>query len=135
MPDRRWREICLVLTDDAGIEPLCRTYFGKPRATDVVSFLYQPMPGDDSRYSADIVVNVQRAVERGKHGGADRELALYVAHGCDHLMGEDDATRAERLRMRRRELRWLRQAHARDMLAGLFARARKQEGSRCSGSS
>ena len=40
---------------------------------------------------------------------ADRELALYLAHGCDHLTGADDATPAGRARMRRRELGWLRE--------------------------
>jgi len=55
-------------------------------------------------------------------GGPDRELALYLAHGCDHLAGADDATPRQRAAMRRRELRWLRAAAHADLLMGLFSK-------------
>jgi ssRNA-specific RNase YbeY (16S rRNA maturation enzyme) len=35
------------------------------------------------------------------------ELALYIAHGFDHLSGADDDTPARRAAMRRTEMRWL----------------------------
>jgi predicted dehydrogenase len=39
---------------------------------------------------------------------AAKELLLYVAHGMDHLSGADDLESADRARMRRRELAWMR---------------------------
>ena len=47
------------------------------------------------------------AQERGLQWGASEELALYLAHGFDHLAGSDDATAAGYRAMRLRELRWL----------------------------
>ena len=82
--------------------------------TDVISFCYDPMPCDKGSYSAEIIVNVQQAVREGAHHGIDwnpsLELALYIAHGCDHLTAENDCNKAGRARMRRRELRWLKEA-------------------------
>lgn len=42
---------------------------------------------------------------------ADMELALYIAHGCDHLNDSEDSSDAGRLAMRLRELGWLKQLH------------------------
>jgi len=64
--------------------------------------------------TAEIIVNVVRAQEEGKKRSrrgkwsAKHELALYIAHGIDHLTGADDAIPAERKKMRRREMRWVR---------------------------
>jgi len=107
-PDRPrpWGELSVVLTDDAGIRRVNRAFLDRDRPTDVISFCFDPMPGDDDRCSGEVFVNVERALERGP--GASRELALYLAHGCDHLSGASDADAAGRRRMRRRELGWLR---------------------------
>ena len=48
-----------------------------------------------------------RAEGRGRPGGPARELALYLAHGLDHLAGADDDVPARRRAMRRRETAWL----------------------------
>ena len=107
---RDWREISIVLMDDAGIKRVNRDHLASAEVTDVISFNYDPMPGDHGLYSAEVIVNVERAAEEGERGhawGASRELALYIAHGCDHLTGESDNNDAGRLRMRRRERRWL----------------------------
>jgi rRNA maturation RNase YbeY len=109
------------LTDDAGIKDLNAKLLGHPAATDVISLRYDPIPGDDSVRSVEIMVNVQRAVEIGRDRNASRELALYIAHGYNHLLNEDDADSKGRIRMRRRELRWLRQAHALGLVENLIA--------------
>jgi ssRNA-specific RNase YbeY (16S rRNA maturation enzyme) len=80
--------------------------FGRPRPTDVISQAYRPAPGA-AAWTGDILVNVQRAAQMRS---PDAELALYVAHGCDHLCGGRDGTPAARARMLRRERAWLRQA-------------------------
>ena len=50
------------------------------------------MPGDEA-FSGDIIINLEQAVEEGfKRQGAEYELALYLAHGIDHLSGATDDT-------------------------------------------
>jgi len=110
-----------VLTDDAGIAPLNQQYFGKSSPTDVISILYAPMPGEDDSVRGEIHVNVLRAQVLGDDSGAaSRELALYIAHGIDHLTGASDRTAAQRRQMLQRELGWLREAGKLGLLDGLL---------------
>jgi rRNA maturation RNase YbeY len=112
-PADRWNEVSLVLEDDAGIRKLNRTCFGIAEPTDVLCFRFDPIPGEPRGPSAEIVVNVECALREGRalpRRTPSSELALYVAHACDHLAGGRDDTPAGRARMRRRELRWLRRA-------------------------
>ncbi|MFN2168991.1 MAG: rRNA maturation RNase YbeY [Anaerolineae bacterium] len=115
---RTWGEVGIVVMADEGIRRVNHSFLGHNRPTDVISFAYPPLPGADA-WSGEVVVNVQRAVEAGRYWQARRagwspahELALYVAHGCHHLSGADDATPVERRRMRAKELRWLRELEA-----------------------
>jgi probable rRNA maturation factor len=106
-PEPVWQEVTLLLTDDAGITPYNREFFGKDRPTDVISFHSEPIPGEEGA-TGDLIVNVECAVREGpQHDGVDAELALYIAHGFDHLSGADDDTTARRAAMRRTETRWL----------------------------
>lgn len=107
----------LVLMDDVSIAAVNEACFGRFSPTDVISCRYDAIPGVpvDEGDSAEIFVNVERAVAEGSTRSGSRwsvskELALYMAHGCDHLTGASDHTAAERQRMRARELRWLRSA-------------------------
>ena len=105
--DRPWREVTVILVDDAGIEPVNRRVMGHDGTTDVITQRYEPLPGEPAGGIGELVVNVERAWQVGGARSASRELALYIAHGLDHLNDEDDTTVAGRHRMRRRELRWL----------------------------
>ncbi len=121
MAPEKWEEVCLLLVDDTGIVQTNREYFGKDRPTDVISFRYDPIPGEDEAWSGDLIVNVDRAMGEGRRRGSpDRELALYIAHGFDHLSGADDNTPEERRRMRATETAWLRQAGKEGALRPLF---------------
>ena len=117
-----YNEVCLVVTDDAGIREINSTHLGHDYSTDVITFTYDPIPGQETPLrSGEIVVNLELARRLTRWlGSADRELALYIAHGCDHLSGEDDQTQFTRRRMRRRELRWLAEASRLNLLAGLL---------------
>ena len=114
--NRRWKEISIVLADDREISLINRKYLARQGATDVISFCFEPIPGDNGLFTGEVIVNVQRAVEvangtkKREQWDASRELALYIAHGCDHLLDESDYDPAGRRRMRRRELRWLKDA-------------------------
>lgn len=106
-PHTVWQEVTLLLTDDAGITQYNREFFGKDRPTDVISFRCDPVPGEDGA-TGDLIVNIERAVQEGpNHDGVNAELALYIAHGFDHLSGAEDDTPARRAAMRRTEMRWL----------------------------
>jgi len=106
-PETVWQEVTLLLTDDAGITQYNREFFSKDRSTDVISFRCESIPGEEGT-TGDLIVNVECAVREGpQHDGISAELALYIAHGFDHLSGADDNTPARRAAMRRTEMRWL----------------------------
>lgn len=113
----KWTELSLVLTDHSGISRINESYLHVADTTDVISFRYDSIPGETDCVSGELFVNVEQAMELGPaHGGCSRELALYIAHGCDHLAGETDYSPAGYARMRRRDLHWLKTATANGLL-------------------
>jgi rRNA maturation RNase YbeY len=110
--------ITLVLADHDAMLRANRDHLGRTGVTDVISFPHLPLPGETpAALRGDVIVNAQLAVEEGPaRGGAVRELALYIAHGLDHLAGASDASPAGRRRMRRRELAWLDDARRANLL-------------------
>ena len=114
-----WAEVILVLTDDNGIRQVNRLHLNRDCPTDVIAYAYRPMPGEQRRKSGEVFVNAEQAFRLGPlYGGVARELALYMAHGCDHLAGASDLTMTGRRRMRRRELGWMQDA--KEHLPGAF---------------
>jgi probable rRNA maturation factor len=106
-PGTLWDEVTVVLTGHEEITQANREFFGKNRPTDVISFRCEAVPGEAGA-TGDLLVNVDCAVETGaEHNGADYELALYIAHGFNHLSGADDDTPQRRAAMRRTETRRL----------------------------
>ena len=120
-----WGEISLAIADDRGITEWNRTRFGRAHPTDVISVGY-PRPSPAGWIcDGEVCVNAERASALGEQfGGAARELALYLAHGINHLTGRDDGTPADRQRMRRRELRWLKRLEERGLISDLTATRR-----------
>ncbi len=97
----------LLLTDDVHITQTNREFFGKDQPTDVISFRYEAIPGETG-CTGELLVNIDCAVREGPvHNGIDHELALYIAHGFNHLSGANDDTPACRTAMRHIELSWL----------------------------
>ena len=101
-------ELTVVLTDDAAMPAYKAGCFGVRVQTDVVTQAYAAVPGVCAA-TAELIVNAERARVEGRRraGGSARELALYLAHGLDHLAGRDDDVPARRRAMRRRETAWL----------------------------
>lgn len=112
--------LSIALLDDAGITPINQRFVRHAGPTDVISFRYAPLPGAPGG-TAELVINVERAVQEARRRGhpASRELGLYLAHGCLHLAGEDDATPVQRIRMQRIQNRWLQQAERGGLLQGV----------------
>lgn len=82
----------IVLAGDGVLRRLNRTYRGKDRTTDVLSF-----PSgcatlvDGSRPLGEIVVSVAQAARQAREAGHSlaRELRILLIHGYLHLLGYD----------------------------------------------
>lgn len=117
-------EFSVLFTDDSGIRQVNQQLLNCAETTDVICHGYDPIPGEKKR-TAEIIVNVEKAIleaSRNTKIEESREIALYLAHACNHLSGRDDKTPAQRNSMRKRELSWLRQADSRKLLAGLIGK-------------
>ena len=105
-----FREVTVILQDDAFSAEVHEAINGVAGATDVITQRYDAMPGDEPGVYGELYVNVDQALRAApKRCGWSpaKELLLYVAHGMDHLSGADDLSPADYDRMRRRELGWL----------------------------
>ncbi len=105
-----FREVTVILQNDAESDEVHRGILGVEGATDVITQRYDALPPEPPGVYGELYVNVERARQAApKHRGWSpaKELLLYIAHGMDHLSGADDQSPADYARMRRRELGWL----------------------------
>lgn len=105
-----FRAVTIVLQHDAGSDEVHRATMSVAGATDVITQGYDAMPPEPPGIYGELYVNVDmaaRAAPKRDGWSPAHELMLYVAHGMDHLSGEDDLEPEDRARMRRRELRWI----------------------------
>ena len=86
-----------------------RQFRGKDYATNVLSFPYEPLPGENSPLLGDLVicapVVAREAAEQGKR--LRDHYAHLTIHGVLHLLGHDHETDAEAERMEALERRIL----------------------------
>jgi probable rRNA maturation factor len=90
-------ELSLVLTDDAEIHELNKTYRHKDRPTDVLAFaMREGEAGGDaaSELLGDVIVSVETARKQARAGGHDllSEVTMLMTHGILHLLGWDHET-------------------------------------------
>lgn len=114
-----WQEVTIYLVDDERMDEVHQAVMGLTGATDVITLRYEAMPGEPEGDVGELFVDVEWALAhypRREDWSAEREILLYIAHGFDHLTGEDDQTPETRRRMRRRELSWLRAVDKRAFL-------------------
>ena len=80
-------EVALVFAGDRTLHRLNRTYRGKDKPTDVLSF---PGPGGPEGLG-DIVISVETAQRNARAGGRalPRELDVLALHGFLHVLGYD----------------------------------------------
>lgn len=97
-------ELSVVLTNDARVHELNRTYRGKDRPTDVLAFaMREGELGHVGRgLLGDVVVSVETARRQATRAGHDvmAEVTMLLAHGVLHLLGWDHETAAKDRRMR-----------------------------------
>lgn len=98
-------EVSVVLADDARIRELCRTWLGKDKATNVLSFPAPGGPRGEPCFLGDIVLAFE-TIER-EAGAEGKLLAHHVAHlavhGALHLLGYDHERESEAEAMESRE--------------------------------
>jgi len=94
------QEFHCLITGDAELQTLNRTYRKKDYPTDVLSF-----PGEPP-YLGDIAISLARAREQAKQQGhtTEDELKILLLHGLLHLKGHDHET--DNGQMKRAESRW-----------------------------
>lgn len=105
--ERADAELTVTVSNDRRLHELNRTYRGKDRPTDVLSFPYD----EDGGPLGDVIISIDRAVVQAVERGhsLQRELELLTLHGTLHVCGYDHETddgemdRLER-RLRRRLL-------------------------------
>ncbi len=104
-------ELSVLLTDDPGIQALNRSWRGKDRPTDVLSFpAGAPRPGATGpRHLGDVILSLDtaRRQARAHRRPLAWELDLYLAHGLLHLLGHDHHRRRDAGRMAALETRLL----------------------------
>ena len=106
-----FHSVTVILQDDAASDEVHRGIMGVEGATDVITQAYEAMPPEPEGIYGELYVNVDQALRFSnvaRNWSAEKELLLYIAHGMDHLSGADDLEPADRARMRRRELAWMR---------------------------
>ena len=96
----RGREFHCLITGDAELRLLNRTYRSKDYATDVLSF---PAEGD---YLGDVAISLGRARAQARQFGhaVEDEVRILMLHGLLHLKGMDHESDSGE--MARAELRW-----------------------------
>ncbi len=89
------QELSLAIVGDAAIKKLNQKYRGINKPTDVLSF------AGEGEMLGEIVLDWAQIKRQAKQSGltAERELAFILTHGLLHLIGYDDKTEAERVKM------------------------------------
>ena len=100
-------EVSVLLVDNATIKKLNRKYRGLNRTTDVLAFSQQEggyWQGNPDLLG-DVVISIDKTLSQSRQykQSFKKELCLYTIHGCLHLLGYDDTSRASRKRMEKRQ--------------------------------
>lgn len=104
-------EVSVVLTNNAFIHELNRTYRNIDAPTDILSFALDESD-DEENFSEDVphalgdlILSVERAKEQAveyEHS-LRREVAFLLVHGFLHLLGYDHIEEADRLKMEEKQ--------------------------------
>lgn len=96
-------EISCLLTDDAHIQELNRTYRQQDKPTDVLSFPAGDVPAErpGAHHLGDVAISVPYAKRQAQAAGHDlmSELQLLAVHGVLHLLGHDHVDDTEKAKM------------------------------------
>ncbi len=88
----------VIIVDNSYIHELNRTYRGKDRETDVITFALEDEDSlivpEEGRILGDIYISIDKAKEQAMEYGHSllRELSFLAVHGFYHLLGYDHMT-------------------------------------------
>jgi probable rRNA maturation factor len=106
---RGWSEVNVLIVGNAAGRRYNREFRGRDYATNVLSFPYEPMPGEHSGLLGDLVicapVVAREAREQRKQARA--HFAHMTIHGVLHLLGYDHESDGDAQRMEALETRIL----------------------------
>jgi probable rRNA maturation factor len=117
----RGRGFHCLITNDAELRSLNRTWRKQDYTTDVLSFPGGAFP-DQDEYLGDIAISLPRARAQAREWGhaVEDEIRILMLHGVLHLKGMDH--NADSGEMMRAELRWRKKLN---LPVGLIERAGK----------
>jgi probable rRNA maturation factor len=98
-------QVDVLLTSDAEVKSLNRSYRGKNKPTDVLSF---PTPSEIAQqHAGDLAISLDTASRQAAayNHPLDTEVKILVLHGLLHLAGEDHETDNGEMASREAELR------------------------------
>ena len=112
-------ELDVLVTDDATVQELNRTYAGEDEPTDVLSFSLQEgeqmvAAPDGLLHLGEVIISYPTAERQARERGhpVQREVAHLLIHGVLHLLGYDHALPEEERLMQARENLYLGRAPA-----------------------
>lgn len=85
-------DLTVVISNNADIQELNRTYRHIDAPTDVLSFVYDMRdPETNARYLGDIIISAEKLKQQAEQAGhsVDKELCVLIVHGVLHLYGYD----------------------------------------------
>ena len=97
-------EVVVLLADDARLKQLNRSFRGKNKPTDVLSF---PAHRNGEGVSGDLAISLETAARQAAEHGHSlaEELRILLLHGMLHLAGLDHEADRGEMRAREQELR------------------------------
>ena len=106
---RGWTEVNVLIVGSAAGRRYNREFRGRDYATNVLSFPYEPMPGEHSGLLGDLVIcaPVVAREAREQRKQVRDHFAHMTIHGVLHLLGHDHEDDAEAERMEALERRIL----------------------------
>jgi probable rRNA maturation factor len=106
---RGWSEVNILIVDGRSGRQYNRRFRGRDYATNVLSFPYEPAPGEHSGLLGDLVIcaPVVAREAREQHKPVRDHYAHLAIHGVLHLLGYDHEDDAEAERMEALERRVL----------------------------
>jgi len=117
-------EVSLLLSDDAGVRELNRTWRGLDKSTNVLSFPGAGAPSPDgAEHLGDIALAFETVAREAEAEGktlADH-VAHLIVHGALHLLGHDHETDAEAEAMEAIEVEALARLGVADPYRGMAA--------------
>lgn len=94
----------ILFCGDKEITEYNRKYLGHDYETDIITFRY-----DDDVIESDMIISIDTVKRNaGKYGaGFQTEIFRVIIHGVLHICGYEDGTTPEKLKMRKKENKYL----------------------------